>query len=196
MLFLCPEDKFRTYGRFYYFDFQSELTYLFGSGDYLDKELQGKMPILPLFAGAFLAIIGITFKDVCVSFNYLTLPFFAMFGLALGLVFYFGFVSDQNRNFKIAKGKIVGMDVPFEELNNLFMRGWKVRFVVCFSIGVISFLLLCGIQVASETKQFKDVLMVVFAFALYPFTFRLLSPIQIIKFKLYLRRCKKECQKK
>ena len=96
---------------------------------------------------------------------------------------------------KVKNSKYV-YETELEDLECLYYDGTKRRLAVAFLIFLTLWITYILFVMAVKTSDVTCILFFYFCIFLVTLFISNLDPIQIIKFKLYLRRCKKECQKK
>ena len=155
----------------------------------------GKMLIVACCAGPAVTFLSPLFNG---SFLLTKGAFFPFSVILLCVVFFGLFLSSLDiRKVRIGINKTRGyLELPYEELESLYNEGKNRRI---FNVLLILLLLFCSkffLELAVMT--YENMYLFIFYGLVFILTMVLsqFAPIQIIKFKLYLRRCKKECQKK
>ena len=173
----------------YYFDFHSQqLCVVRFRAEDIEKT-NTKYFVGVGFTGAAYTFITTSFDNVYINLHsFHSILFFAL------LIFIFFCISKKyDANLK-KRGNFERADA--DKLSELFKVASKAR------VAQMVFLFFCffGLLIAwifspsvIEFFSFFLYVLAVVAFLCFSFGF---TPFQIIKFKLYLRRCKKECQKK
>ena len=196
MLRLCFYKDWRGDQYDFMYDFSGKSVYrVFHSGDVI-SEGNSRLLIVMSFTGVFTTVIESCLKGVFVNFsNYYVLSLLLLLVLVYTIVsLLFGIsIRKQEEKIRLSENKI---EYDLQDLIELFSGGTKVRVLMLIFIVVFLLVVLVVFEWFLQTHSLLNLvllLMGIFALAIFV---RLLSPIQIIKFKLYLRRCKKECQKK
>ena len=197
MMYLCTlggDD-----GRDYYFDFHTLKTYSLSRAKYTKEKGKPKITSthVILFAGPCATLTTSLFRGRQVGMDDVAFSLFILFLVGV-VVFECYVISSAQRTLEnYITSNDDGEFYDLKTLSRYFSYGTRYHRLGVFIYLIISCLIVIIASIAFiSTYDASAMLFMIVGTVMTAGCIKILYPIQIIKFKLYLRRCKKECQKK
>ena len=189
MLILCDKTTSRGEKIEYYFKSKTQQICVVKWSESEIEKSRTKIFVGTSFSGVSVTLLEILFRDTKVTVDLISLS-----GLLLIICLLACYASRKYDGYLEKRGDIQCSDI--EELNSLFRAGVVRRIRQFFFFCFFLILTCCLCFDVLETQDPFWFVIFIGGILVTLMILVMISPIQYVQFKLYLRRCKKECQKK